>query len=78
MLGFCYLRRCLIGIGVSEGGVLPVGASVCPEAERCLERALSCLRRGLVVSAWGHVERAGRALDKWTDAPGTEKAEERP
>ena len=55
---------------MSEGGLVPKGAHVCPEAERCLERALECLRRGLVVSAWGHTERACRELDRLTDAPG--------
>ena len=61
-----------------SGGVLPFGGSVCPEAERCLERALECLRRGLIVSAWGHTEKACRELDRLTDGPSTEKAEERP
>lgn len=57
------------------GGVLPSGAHVCPQAERSLERALACLRRGLVVSAWGHVEKARRELDALTDGPSQEVVE---
>lgn len=56
--------------GVSKGAVLPKGASVCPEAARCLERALDCLGRGLVASAWSWTERARVELDRLTDAPG--------
>lgn len=51
-------------------GVVPRGVSVCPEAERCLERALECLRCGLVASAWSWTERARAELDKLTDGPG--------
>lgn len=50
-------------------GVLPGGVAFCPEAARCLERALTCLQGGLVVSAWGHVEKARHLLDVATDAP---------
>jgi hypothetical protein len=50
-------------------GVLPEGAAFCPEAERCLERALDCLRGGLTVSAWHHAEQARLLLDRVTDAP---------
>ena len=52
--------------------LFPEGVSVCPEARLCLERALSCLDGGLVVSAWGHTERARWLLDVATDAPAEE------
>jgi len=58
------------GNGNGDGsGVLPEGAALCPEAERCLERALVCLRGGLTVRAWHHTEEARHLLDVATDAP---------
>lgn len=58
-----------------NGGVLPTGVSVCPQAEEFLERALECLRRGLVVRAWAETEKARRELDKVTDGPSEGRAE---
>ena len=49
------------------GGLLPPGAKIAPEAEQALERALSCLRAGLPVSAWRWAERARQELDRLTD-----------
>ena len=54
-----------------NAGILPRGVVLCPEAKRCLEKALACLSVGLLVSAWAWTRRALEALHEATDGPAT-------
>lgn len=49
--------------------IFPRGVNFCPEAKRCLEKALACLAMGLLVSAWAWTQRALDALREATDGP---------
>jgi hypothetical protein len=46
--------------------IMPPGAHHCPEAARCLERALAALDRGLLATAGRWTEKARQALDEAT------------